>query len=97
MLENNTTPETLVPQSEVNCFETQMKIVFAAFKPKPATMLMVAKQTGIERANICRYVAIWIKQGKIHLGSKSLCRVSKRLAGYYTTNKNFFTSLKKTC
>lgn len=49
-------------------FEVQMKRVFAAFKRKPSTMLMVSIETGILRANICRYVAKWQKQGSPRYG-----------------------------
>ena len=72
-------------------FEAQMKRVFAAFKRKPSTMLMVSIETGILRANICRYVAEWQKQGSIHLLKQGLCKVSKHRAGYYTTDTNLFT------
>lgn len=72
-------------------FEVQMKRVFAAFKRKPSTMLMVSIETGILRANICRYVAKWQKINSIHLLKQGLCKVSKHRAGYYTTDTNLFT------
>lgn len=72
-------------------FEAQKKRVFAAFKRKPSTMLMVSIETGILRANLCRYVAEWQKQGSIHLLKQGLCNVSKHRAGYYTTDTNLFT------
>lgn len=78
-------------QGEDKHFEVQMKRVFAAFKRKPSTMLMVSIETGILRANICRYVAKWQKQGSIHLLKQGLCKVSKHRAGYYTTDTNLFT------
>ena len=39
----------------------QMTKVFKAFYSHPKTMLMVSIETGILRANICRYVAFWEK------------------------------------
>lgn len=72
-------------------FEVQMKRVFAAFKRKPSTMLMVSIETGILRANICRYVAKWQKSNSIHLLKQGLCKVSKHRAGYYTTDTKLFT------
>ena len=72
-------------------FEVQMKRVFAAFKRKPSTMLMVSFETGILRANICRYVAKWQKCNSIHLLKQGLCKISKHRAGYYTTDTNLFT------
>lgn len=72
-------------------FEAQIKIVFAAFKRQPSTMLMVSVETGILRANICRYVADWQKSNSIFLLKQGLCKVSKHRAGYYTTDTNLFT------
>jgi hypothetical protein len=77
-------------QGEDKHFEAQMKRVFAAFKRKPSTMLMVSIETGILRANICRYVAKWQKSNSIHLLKQGLCKVSKHRAGYYTTDSNLF-------
>ena len=82
-------------QSEDKHFEGQMKRVFAAFKRKPSTMLMVSIETGILRANICRYVAKWQKNNSIHLLKQGLCKVSKHRSGYYTTDKNLFTQTLK--
>ncbi len=78
-------------QGKYKHFEVQMKRVFAAFKRKPSTMLMVSIETGILRANICRYVAKWQKSNSIHLLKQGLCKVSKHRAGYYTTDTNLFT------
>ncbi len=72
-------------------FEVQLKRVFAAFGRKPSTMLMVSIETGVLRANICRYVAKWQKGNGIHLLNQGLCKVSKHRAGYYTTDTNLFT------
>ena len=76
-------------------FEVQMKRVFAAFKRKPSTMLMVSIETGILRANICRYVAVWQMQGKIRILKQGLCKISKHRAGYYTSDTNLFTQTLK--
>ena len=83
-------------QGKSTHFEVQMKRVFAAFKRKPSTMLMVSIETGILRANICRYVAKWQKSNSIHLLKQGLCKVSKHRAGYYTTDPEFICSLPKT-
>ena len=72
-------------------YQIQSKIIFAAFHQAPATMLMVSIETGILRANICRYVAKWQKSNSIHLLKQGLCKVSKHRAGYYTTDTNLFT------
>lgn len=78
-------------QGKDNHLYSQMERVFEAFKRKPSTMLMVSIETGILRANICRYIAIWQKQGNIHLLRQGLCKVSKHRSGYYTTDTNYFT------
>ena len=78
-------------QSKDKHFEVQMKRVFAAFKRKPSNMLMVSIETGILRANICRYVAKWQKSKSIHLLKQGVCKISKHRAGYYTTDTNLFT------
>lgn len=87
---NSPQPPTPKGHRKDKHFEAQMIKVFAAFKKKPSTMLMVAKTNGIDRANICRYVAIWYKQGKIQLLKYGYCKVSKRRAGYLTTNQALF-------
>jgi hypothetical protein len=75
-------------------FVAQMETVFAAFQRRPATMLMISIETGILRANICRYVSEWQRQGKIKLLKQGLCKISKHRAGYYTTDTNIFSPTK---
>ena len=67
-------------------FYTQKQRVYKAFLRQPKTMLQVATETGIERANICRYVAALKQEGNICLMYKSICPISKCRAGYYTTD-----------
>ena len=78
-------------QGKSTHFQAQMKRVFTDFYRQPKTMLMVSIETGILRANICRYVAEWQKSNSIHLLKQGLCKVSKHRAGYYTTDTNLFT------
>lgn len=78
-----------------NHFQAQMTKVYVAFNRKPSTMLMISIETGILRANICRYVAKLQKQEDIHLLRKSICPISKHMAGYYSTNANLFTQQLK--
>jgi hypothetical protein len=54
------------------------------------TMLMAAKTTGIERANICRYVAVMRKADRVALISVKPCELTKHAAGYYSTDRNLF-------
>jgi len=67
-------------------FKQQLKVVFEAFNKRPATMLMISKLTGIYRANICRYVAKYRKQGNLFIVYKGICPVSKHHANFLTTN-----------
>ena len=71
-------------------YQTQMQIVFDALLKQPKTMLMVSNETGILRANICRYVARLRKQNSIRMLQKNACSISKHRAGYYTTNTELF-------
>lgn len=73
-------------RSKDTYFQAQMKRVFIAFYRQPKTMLMVSIETGILRANICRYVAVWERLGYIKLIEINICPISKHRAGFYTTN-----------
>jgi len=67
----------------------QLKTVFEAFSEAPATMLMIARRTGIERANICRYVATMRKADSIFFVRKGFCAITKHTANYLTTNESY--------
>ena len=73
--------------------ERQEKRVFKAFHSHPKTMLMVSVETGILRANICRYVAEWGKENRICIVRKGICPISKHRAGFYTTNPDLFPAI----
>ena len=77
-------------QGKSTHFQAQMKRVFAALYRHPKTMLMVSIETGILRANICRYVAKWEKENRICIVRKGICPISKHRAGFYTTNPDLF-------
>lgn len=80
-------------QGKGKYFEVQMKRVFAAIYRQPKTMLMVSIETGILRANICRYVAEWEKENRICIVRKGICPISKHRAGFYTTNPDLFPAI----
>ena len=85
---HNNSPDFLRKrQGKSKYFEAQMKRVFSAFHKQPKTMLMVSIETGILRANICRYVAEWRAENRIVEVRKSLCPISKHRATFFTTNK----------
>ena len=80
-------------QPQDTSFKAQMKRVFAALYRQPKTMLMVSIETGILRANICRYVAEWEKENLICIVRKGICPISKHRAGFYTTNPELFPAI----
>lgn len=71
-------------------FQAQMDKVFNAFYKQPKTMLMVSIETGILRANICRYVAEFRKVNQIQFVKFGICPKSKYRAGFYTTDHALF-------
>lgn len=71
-------------------FVSQYQVVYQSFMEKPKTMLDVFLETGILRANICRYVADMENKGLIQLLYKMDDEHTKCKAGYYTTNKALF-------
>jgi len=68
-------------------FKVQRIIVLKAFSKYPKTMLQVSKETGIYRANICRYISGFKKRNTIKLIRFGICPISKHRAGFYYTGK----------
>ena len=73
--------------SKDNDYTGQMKRVYKSFSERPKTMLMVSVETGILRANICRYISEWEKENSIELIKFGICPISKHRAGFYCTRK----------
>ncbi len=65
----------------------QIRRTAAAFYNHPKTMLMVSVETGILRANICRYVAKLRQYDNIRLIRKGICPISEHRAGFYQIKK----------
>lgn len=80
-------------QGKSTQFLAQMKVVFAAFSKEPKTMLMVSVETGILRANICRYVAKWKRAYRIAVVKEDFCPLSKHRAGFYLTAPDLFSNI----
>ena len=74
-----------------NKHTAQMSRVYSALFKEPKTMLMVAEETGILRANICRYIAKWQKNKCIDVVKVGRCEITKYEANYYTTNPHLFS------
>lgn len=89
----STTTHSLNKHDKGNEFQAQYQTVFQSFKEHPKTMLDVSLETGILRANICRYVADMEDKGLIQLLYKAGDGNTKFTAGYYTTDKELFNQV----
>lgn len=63
-----------------------MMRVFDCFMERPKTMLEVSLETGILRANICRYVAALRKSYLIQIHHYGIDAITKCPAAFLTTN-----------
>jgi hypothetical protein len=71
--------------NEDKYFRAQMKKVYAAFFEQPKTMLMVERETGIMRSNVCWYVRKWRNLDRIHIVKLGICPESKYSGVQYLT------------
>lgn len=71
-------------------YREQMGRVFRSFFERPKTMLEVSMETGILRANICRYVSHMEDDGRIQIHHKGIDPKTKCRAAFYTTDPNLF-------
>ena len=71
--------------SKSDKFQTQRTIVFKSFSIQPKTMKMVSVETGIDRANICRFISKWTDENRIEIVRKGFCKISNARAGFYST------------
>ena len=71
-------------------YHSQLKAVYNELKKKPQTMLEVSANTGILRANICRYIRTLKKRKQVAVTKVDKCRLSKHKAQYLTTDKTLF-------
>lgn len=69
-------------------FLFQRQRVYQSFRERPKTMLQVSQETGIYRANICRYIHRMKNEGTIYRLPRGLCPISKNKAIFWTTNLN---------
>lgn len=78
----NQIPTHLSSTTKVRIFSQRSKVLryFSAHK---GTMLECAKATGIERANICRYVADLVSKGKVEKLYRGIDKTTKARAYYY--------------
>lgn len=81
--------------SGIRKFREQKKIVARSFSIVPKTMLQVSIETGVLRANICRFIAQWQREDAITLIRMGICPISKHRAGFYCINKDILSYVKK--
>ena len=72
-------------------FINQYQIVYHSFLERPKTMLEASIETGILRANICRYIAEMEEKEQIRVIRKGYCPYTRFMAGFYSTDKALFT------
>ena len=84
------TSNNFIEQDKGNHFVSQYKTVYQSFKERPKTMLEVSIQTGVLRANICRYVATMEEKEQIGVIRKGYCPYTHFKAGFYSTDEALF-------
>ena len=86
---NNIPPKT--PNSNKDSGKsTQIQKILKSLFEAPKTMLMVSRDTGIERASICWAVYNLCNSGRIRFVKYGACAITKRKAGFYTSNPNYY-------
>ncbi len=91
MIKHLSTPLiSLNGQHKDSNYLAQTQRVNKAFFEKPKTMLQVSFETGIFRANICRYVAQWKQSNHIAVVKIGICPITKCKAQFLTSNPDFY-------
>lgn len=90
--DTNQTP--LQRQLQDKGFISQKKRVFKAFSMFPMTMKMAELVSGVDRANICRFIAEWRENGRVCKIKTSICPVTKYpKVGFYTNDLELIKGL----
>ena len=77
-------------QGEDKNLRDQFSKVYKGFFEQPQSMKMLSKKLNIDRANICWYCRDLRKSNNIDVAKKGVCKISKRVVNFYTTNPEFF-------
>ena len=92
-------PESAPANSETRDKDTklfQFQQTQIAFFAQPQTMMQIARQVGIDRANVCWYVRELRKVGAIWLIRKGTCPITgHNKVQYLTTNPQFVENKPK--
>ena len=71
-------------------FIDQFKRVYKGFFEQPQSMKMLSVKLNIDRANICWYCRDLREINQIDIAKKGVCKITKRVVNFYTTNPDFF-------
>lgn len=85
-----------ITHSKDNNFITQLNKVYKVFFESPKTMKEADAKCGVMRESICRYVKNLRSENRIYLIDKRICKVTKHIAGVYTTNPDLIPINKQT-
>jgi hypothetical protein len=72
-------------------FTDQFNKVYKGFFEQPQSMKMLSEKLNIDRANICWFCRNLRKSNKIDIAKKGICKITKRVVNYYTTNPDLFS------
>jgi hypothetical protein len=68
----------------------QFSKVYKGFFKQPQSMKMLSNALNIDRANICWLCRELRQSNKIEIAKKGICKISKRVVNFYTTNPDLF-------
>jgi len=71
-------------------FKDQFNNVYKGFFEQPQSMKMLAVKLDIDRSNICWFCRHLRMSNKIGIAKKGMCKITKRVVNYYTTNPELF-------
>lgn len=74
--------------------KAQIRRTIEALREAPATSMMLSVKTGILRANLTRYLAKLVEQGRIVMICEKPCKVTGYKAKYYSANPDHFPKEK---
>ncbi len=77
-------------------FKDQLKKVYIGFFKEPQSMKMLSIKLKIDRANICWFCGKLRKNNQLGIVKKGMCKVTKRIVNYYTTNPELIPIDKQT-
>jgi hypothetical protein len=78
-------------QGKYKNLKDQFSKVYKGFFEQPQSMKMLSEKLKIDRANICWFCRDLRKSNKIDIAKKGVCKISKRVVNFYTTNPDLFS------